>query len=197
MKEDHILLTIAAFVVFLLFSVGCKPKRLVAENALTERVVSHADSSAFWELKENLHAMEIQLAVLEGDLKSAREENINLRNESSGYVINYDTNTPVDSVTNRPAVQSEVFTIINSRYENSIRENETLHLESRKEIEMLTLQNSNLQLRVMSLHDENRELKEESSSRADFYNRFSIEWAVAGFVIILLTGQYFRRTLFK
>lgn len=197
MKGNNCMVIVAAFVILLLLTAGCKSKRLAAENVFTERVVLQRDSSAFWELRDSLQVVVSKLDILEGELKKSRVQNIDMRNETLEYKVDYDTNSPVDSITNRSAVQSELFTVTSSRIGNIISESEILHLESRKEIEMLTLQNSNLKLSVMSLQDENRELKEVFSSGDDYSRRYSIAAAIAGIVIVLLGGLSLGFNLFR
>ena len=156
----------------LLFSFGCKPQRIISEGVATENVVSESlvsqtDNSSLLQLKDSLRIMETQIAILESDLKRAREENINLRSETLMYEVNYDTNTTVDSVTKRPAVISEVYTVSKKLYEESVREYEVLLQEASIENRNLSTRNSNLKLINESLEKENLELMSERNSKSE------------------------------
>lgn len=174
------LITVLA-VCSLIFSFGCKPQRIVSE-----KVITHSDSSAVLLLKNSLNKKEIHIESLKSDLKRLRTENINLRSETATYQVNYDTNTPTDSISNRPAVISEVFTVNKNSYDKSIREYHKLLQEASIEIEGLTTANTNLKLIVRNLQDEKIEYLEENDQKGWFCGRVIVWVGVFVGVIILL-----------
>ena len=176
MKLKHFLLFFSISCV-LLFSFGCKPQRIISEGVVSENmvsqsmvsesIVSQTDNSSLLQLKDSLRIMETQIAILESDLKRSREENINLRSETLMYEVNYDTNTTVDSITKRPAVIKEVYTVSKKLYEESVREYEILLQEASVENRNLSIKNSNLKLINESLEKENLELMSERNSKSE------------------------------
>ena len=161
----------------LFFSFGCKPQRIISEGVVSENmvsqsmvsesIVSQTDNSSVLQLKDSLRIMATQIAILESDLKRAREENINLRSETLMYEVNYDTNTTVDSITKRPAVIKEVYTVSKKLYEESVSEYEIMLQEASIEIRSLSTRNSNLKLINESLEKENLELMSERNSKSE------------------------------
>lgn len=145
------------FLTSLLF--GCKP-----QNILTEKVTTQTDNSSVMKLKDSLQIKNIEFSILQSDLQRAKEENISLRNETTRYEVNYDTNTPTDSITNRPAVIREVLTVNKSIYEESVREYKILLQEANIENINLSTRNSNLELSVENLLTENKTIKDEYKS---------------------------------
>ena len=190
----------------ILFSFGCKPQRIVSENVFTESKVSQTDNSSVLQLKDSLRIMATQIAILESDLKRAREENINLRSETLMYEVNYDTNTTVDSITKRPAVISEVYTVSNKLYEESVREYEVLLQEASIENRNLSTRNSNLKLINESLEKENLELMSErnsksesnsmskSNSMSECNSKFGFKYKIIiSIVILIIVIKYMRK----
>lgn len=171
MRRNNFFLIIVVMTTCMFLQTGCKPKRIIAE-----RVVSQTDSFSVLQLKDSLYIKEIQLAIMESDLKRARAENINLKSETSRYEVSYDTNTKVDSFTNRAAVISEVFTINKNLYEQSVREQEILLREVRVENE--SLRKNNIDLQMIE--------KRETSSETGFVQRSFNAGFIVGMLLVLL-----------
>ena len=70
---------------------------------------------------------------------------------------------PVIPETGKPPISSEVITESKRFLENTIKELETINLEYRKEVEALSVKNSNLELTVESLKEENKELLDKTT----------------------------------
>jgi hypothetical protein len=194
----------------LLFSFGCKPQRIISEGVVSENmvsqsmvsesIVSQTDNSSVLQLKDSLRIMETQIAFLESDLKRAREENFNLRSETLMYEVNYDTNTTVDSITKRPAVIREVYTVSKKLYEETVREYKTLLQEASIEIKNISTRNSNLKLINESLEKENLELmsernsKSESSSMSKSNSKSGFKYKIIiAVVILIIVIKYVRK----
>ncbi|MDD4778057.1 MAG: hypothetical protein PHV53_07190 [Fermentimonas sp.] len=177
--QVNTLITVFA-VCSLIFSLGCKPQRVVSE-----KVITHSDSSAVLLLKDSLHKKDLLIANLKSDLKLIKTENINLQNETATYQINYDTSTPTDSISNRPAVISEVFTVSKSIYDKSIKEYQMLLQEASIEIDGLTTANSNLKQVVSNLQDEKSEYLSESDQKGWFGGKAKFIPHIATLLIFL------------
>ena len=138
--------------------------------------------------------MATQIAILESDLKRAREENIILRSETLMYEVNYDTNTDVDSITKRPAVISEVYTVSKKLYEESVREYEVLLQEASIENRNLSIKNSNLKLINESLEKENSELMSERKSISERTSESGFKYKIIiAVVILVIVIRYVRK----
>ncbi len=150
----------------LLLIVGCKPNQIV-----TEKISAQSDSSAVVLLENEISQKEIIIAALQSDLTRFKEENLNLMNEVSIHQIKYDTSQPIDSETHNPPISTEIITTSNTQLEKSLKEYELLLREASIENKNLTTQNSNLQLTVESLINENETLKTKtpSQSRLNYY----------------------------
>lgn len=150
----------------LLLIVGCKPNQIV-----TEKISAQSDSSAVVLLENEISQKEIIIAALQSDLTRFKEENLNLMNEVSIHQIKYDTSQPIDSETHKPPISTEIITTSNTQLEKSLKEYELLLREASIENKNLTTQNSNLQLTVESLINENETLKTKtpSQSRLNYY----------------------------
>lgn len=179
----------------LLLSYSCKPQKVI-----TESIVTQSNDSTILQLKDSLRIMATQIAFLESDLKRAREENINLRSETLMYEVNYDTNTTVDSITKRPAVIREVYTVSKKLYEETVREYEILLREASIEIRNLSTINSNLKLINESLEKENLELmsernsKSESSSMSKSNSKSGFKYKIIiAVVILIIVIKYVRK----
>lgn len=137
------------------FATGCKPKQIIQEKIITK-----VDSTAIYSLQEQILSKDISIENLQRELSKTREENSRLQEFIYKHEINYDTNLPVIPETGKPPVLSEVITESKRFLENTIKELETINLEYRNEIKSLSLKNSNLELTVEALKEENRILKE-------------------------------------
>mgnify|MGYP000891193513 FL=1 len=183
MKKTSIHRIIAAALVIAILQLltGCKSNQLI-----TEKVVTKIDSTAVWNLEEGLHKKELQITLLETDLKRTKDENINLRSEISKHEIHYDTTAPVDASTGRPPVSSEITTINKSWIEKTMKEYETLIQQTSTENETLSTENTNLQLTVKTLVNENKELKEKTTGGGSTKFRLFSIGLMAGILLSLL-----------
>ncbi len=175
-----IIAAVALVITILQLLLGCKPNQLI-----TEKIITEIDSTAVWNLEKELHKKEIRISLLETDLKRAKIENINLRNEISKHEIYYDTTAPVDSATGRPPVSSEIITISKSWIEKTMKEYETLIQEASTENENLTTENNNLQLTVKTLVNENKELKEKTTGTGS--TKFRLLFFIGLIISILMS----------
>ena len=137
------------------FATGCKPKQIIQEKIITK-----VDSSAVFSLQEQILSKSLSIENLQRELNKAREENNKLQEFIYKYEIYYDTSLPVIPETGKPPISSEVITESKRFLENTIKELETINLEYRNEVNSLSLKNSNLELTVKALKEENRILKE-------------------------------------
>ncbi|OJV90989.1 MAG: hypothetical protein BGO34_22145 [Bacteroidia bacterium 44-10] len=177
----HRIIAAALVIAILQLLAACKPNQLI-----TEKVITKIDSTAVWNLEKEIHRREIQITLLETDLKRAKDENINLRNEISKHEIYYDTNAPVDTATGRPPVSSEIITINKSWIEKTIKEYETLIQQTSTENETLTTENANLHLTVETLVNENKELNEKTTSAGSTKFLLFLAGLMAGILLSLL-----------
>lgn len=167
----------------LLLSYSCKPQKVI-----TESIVTQSNDSTILQLKDSLHIREMQVATLESELKSARRENINLRSETVRYEINYDTGTAVDSITKRPVVKSESYTVNKTLYEERLQEFKSLLKKSLIENRNLADLNSKLKLHNERLKSENMQLKKVGSDRLEIKKKIVIAILVLFFAIIYRTN---------
>ena len=169
---------------------GCKPNQLI-----TEKVITKIDSTAVWNLEKELHKKELRITLLETDLKRTKDENINLRNEVSKHEIHYDTTAPVDTATGRPPVSAEIITISKSWMEKTIKEYETLIQQASTQNETLTTENTNLQLTVKTLINENKELKEKTTTTGSTKFRLFFAGSITGIFLSIFAYFVFRKLL--
>lgn len=181
-STKHRIIAAALVIAILQLLSGCKPNQLV-----TEKVITKIDSTAVWNLEKELYNRELRITLLETDLKRAKDENINLRNEISKHEIYYDTSAPVDTATGRPPVSSEITTINKSWIEKTMKESETLIQQTSTENETLTTENINLQLTVKTLVNENKELKDKITASVSTKFRLFFIGLMAGILLSLLT----------
>ena len=178
----HKIIAAASVIAMLQLLSACKPNQLI-----TEKVITKIDSTAVWNLEKELHKKELRITLLEIDLKRTKDENLNLRSEISKHEIHYDTAAPVDTSTGRPRVSAEIITITKSWMEKTIKEYETLIQHTSTENETLTTENTNLQLTVKTLVNENRELKEKTTAAGSAKSRLFSIGLMAGILLSLLT----------
>ncbi|OJV74669.1 MAG: hypothetical protein BGO34_00025 [Bacteroidia bacterium 44-10] len=187
-STKHRIIAAALVIAILQLLSGCKPNQLV-----TEKVITKIDSTAVWNLEKELHKKEIQITLLETDLKRAKDENINLSSEISKHEIHYDTSAPVDTATGRPPVSSEIISISKSWMEKTIKEYETLIQQTSTENETLITENTNLQLMVKTLVNENKELKEKTTAAGSTKFRLFFFGLMAGILPCLIIYFVFQR----
>ena len=180
-STKHRIIAAASVITILQLLSACKPNQLI-----TEKVITRIDSTAVWNLEKELYKKELQITLLEIDLKRTKDENINLRNEVSKHEIHYDTTAPVDTATGRPPVSVEIITISKSWMEKTIKEYENLIQQTSAVNETLTTENTNLQLTVKTLVDENKELKEKTTAAGITRSRLFSIGLMAGILLTLL-----------
>lgn len=167
-------------ILFLLLLFSCKPKQIIQE-----RVVTKVDSTAIVSLQQQVSARNIVIEMMRSEIEAAREENVRLQGEVSKHEINYDTEAPVSPETGKYPIASEVITESRTTLEKSIKEFEILKQEYRKEAEALTQKNSNLELTIESLRDENRELKAKITPTTGFNFRLFFTGMGVGVVLMI------------
>lgn len=177
----HRIIVAASVIAILQLLSACKPSQLI-----TERIITKTDSAAVWNLEKELHKKELRITLLETDLKRTKDENLNLRSEILKHEIHYDTTAPVDTSTGRPPVSAEIITITKSWMNRTIKEYENLIQQTSTENETLTTENTNLQLTVKTLVDENRELKEKTTAAGSIRSRLFSIGLMVGILLTLL-----------
>lgn len=185
--DYKIISTIILFSLLLLFS-ACKHHQVVTGNVATK-----IDSTTVWYLKEELNKREVRIDLLQTDLQRIKDENVNLRNEISKHEIYYDTKHPVDSTTGKPPVSSEIITNSRSWFEKLTNEYDVLLQESRKENKNLTRKNSNLQLTIENLINENKKITEQSTPSSTLKIKRFIIGVVIGILLSILVHLTFRK----
>ena len=185
----RIIVAVSVIAILQLLS-GCKSNQLI-----TEKVITKIDSTAVWNLEKELHKKELRITLLETDLKRTKDENINLRNEVSKHEIHYDTTAPVDTSTGRPPVSAEIITISKSWMEKTIKEYETLIQQASTQNETLTTENTNLQLTVKTLINENKELKEKTTTTGSTKFRLFFAGSITGIFLSIFAYFVFRKLL--
>lgn len=139
--------------IILSFLSGCGSKKTI-----TEKIVTKLDSTAILSLQAELSVKSKTIEWLQTDLERMKEENTRLLSESSSHTINYDTSAPVNPATGEYPKSSETKTESKYLLENTLKEMETLKQEHRKEVETLEQINSNLEMAVQALRQENSDL---------------------------------------
>ena len=167
-------------ILIILLLIGCKPKQIIQE-----RVVTKVDSTAVLSLQQQVSARNIVIEMMRSEIEATREENVRLQGEVSKHEINYDTEAPVSPETGKYPIASEVITESRTTLEKSIKEFEILKQEYRKEAEALTQKNSNLELTIESLRDENRELKAKITPTTGFNFRLFFTGMGVGVVLMI------------
>lgn len=179
-KKRHLWAAILLLLLIAFFATGCKPSQII-----TEKVVREVDSTAILKLQSKVDFQEKTIESLTTDLKRVREENVRLQGEVSKHEINYNTEAPVSPETGKYPIASEVITESRTMLEKSIKEFEILKQEYRKEAEALTQKNSNLELTIESLRDENRELRAKITPTTGFNFRLFISGMGVGVVLMI------------
>ena len=167
-------------ILIILLLVGCKPKQIIQE-----RVVTKVDSTAVLSLQHQVSARNIVIEMMRSEIEATREENVRLQGEVSKHEINYNTEAPVSPETGKYPIASEVITESRTMLEKSIKEFEMLKQEYRKEAEALTQKNSNLELTIESLRDENRELTAKITPTTGFNFRLFFTGMGVGVVLMI------------
>lgn len=162
------------------FATGCKPKQISKETYEVK-----TDSSAIYSLQEQISAKNLSIENLQRELNKTREENNKLQESIYKYEIYYDTSLPVIPETGKPPISAEITTESKKYLENTIKELEITNLEYRKEVEGLSVKNSNLDLMVKSLKEENKELESKITPTTGFNFRLFFSGVASGIIIMI------------
>lgn len=171
------------------FATGCKPKQIIQEKIITK-----VDSTAVFSLQEQILSKNLIIEFLQMELNKSREENSKLQEFIYKHEIYYDTSLPVIPETGKPPISSEVITESKRFLENTIKELETINLEYRNEVNSLSLKNSNLELTVKALKEENRILKEKVIPTGGSKFRSFLWGIVIGAVLLLVVLILIKRS---
>lgn len=153
---------------------GCKPKQVV-----NEQYVAVTDSTAVFQLSDSLQIKEWQMSVLRTHLNRFIEENFNLESKMWQKEIYYDTSAKFDSVSGKHPVLSEIVsTNIITLEKSSINHEALMNVDSIVGIKVSEL-NSNIDLKVEMLVDENKSIETEP-----VYN-FSMRYILVCIVVVL------------
>lgn len=157
--------------------VSCKPKQII-----NDRYITLVDSTSIVTLKEVIAHQWSEIDRLKTTTERLREENTTLLDETQQHEINYDTGGVITD--GKYPISSETITTSKSILERTIKEQENIILEYKKEINSVIQKNTNLQYTVESLRNEVKELK---SKTAPSFSFKSFMWGV-GVGFILLTA---------
>ena len=169
MKKIIIILIAVAFI-------GCKPKQIIQEHYITT-----VDSTSIVTLKEVIAHQWSEIDRLKTTTERLREENTTLLNETQQHEINYDTDGIITD--GKYPISSETITTSKSILERTIKEQENIILEYKKEINSVTLKNLNLEYTTESLRDEVKELK--SKTTPAFHFKSFLAGIVVGFILLI------------
>ena len=185
-KREIFWIAVMILFLFIFFLTGCGTKKTV-----TEKFVKEIDSTAVVSLQTELFVKNKIIENLQTDLERTREENTRLLSESSSHTINYDTNAPVNPETGEYPKASETKTESKYLVEKTLKDMETLKQEHRKEVETLETLNSNLELTVEMLKQENSDLKTKS---VPGFNLKSFLWGMmTGAALLILLLLFLKR----
>ncbi len=169
MKKIIIILIAVAFV-------SCKPKQII-----NDRYITTVDSTSILTLKEVIAHQWSEIDRLKTTTQRLREENTTLLNETQQHEINYDTSGAITD--GKYPISSETITTSKSILEKTIKEQENIILEYKKEINSVTLKNSNLEYTTELLRNEVKELK--SKTVPAFHFKSFLGGIVAGFILLI------------
>lgn len=171
-----------------LLLISCKPKQVI-----TEKISTMSDSSAFVLLENEVSQKEIQIISLQSELNRFEEENLILRSEVSTHEINYDTTQPINPVTQKPPISSEIITKSNSQLEKTLNQYEVLLREASIENTHLTTKNINLQLIVEAMKEENKTLKSKSNPGTQLTSKLFLTGIISGIMICVISIMIIRK----
>lgn len=170
MKKIIIILLVAfAFI-------SCKPKQII-----NDRYITTVDSTSIVTLKEVIAHQWNEIDRLKTTTERLREENTTLLNETQQHEINYDTSGAITD--GKYPISSETITTSKSILERTIKEQENIIQEYKKEINSVTLKNLNLEYTTESLRDEVKELK--SKTTPAFHFKSFLAGIVVGFILLI------------
>lgn len=155
---------------------SCKPKQII-----NDRYISTVDSTSILTLKEVIAHQWQEMDRLKTTTQRLREENSTLLNETHQHEINYDTGGVITG--GKYPISSETITTSKSVLERTIKEQDNIIQEYKKEINSVTQKNSNLEYTAESLRNEVKELK---SKTVPIFSFKSFIWGVGvGFALLL------------
>ena len=169
MKKIIIILIAVAFV-------SCKPKQII-----NDRYITTVDSTSILTLKEVIAHQWSEIDRLKTTTERLREENTTLLNETQQHEINYDTSGAITD--GKYPISSETITTSKSVLERTIKEQENIIQEYKKEINSVTLKNLNLEYTIESLRNEVKELK--SKTTPAFHFKSFLAGIVVGFILLI------------
>lgn len=156
--------------------VSCKPKQII-----NDRYITLVDSTSIVTLKEVIAHQWSEIDRLKTTTERLREENTTLLDETQQHEINYDTGGVITD--GKYPISSETITTSKSILERTIKEQENIILEYKKEINSVTQKNTNLEYTVESLRNEVKELKSKTVPSFSFK---SFLWGVGvGFLLLI------------
>lgn len=167
--------TILIFSLVIAILPSCKPKQTIQD-----RYISTVDSTSVLTLKEVIAHQWSEIDRLKTTTQRLREENSTLLSETQQHEINYDTGGVIND--GKYPISSETITTSKSVLEITIKEQENIIQEYKKEINSVTLKNSNLEYTVESLRNEVKELK--SKTVPSFSFKSFLAGIVVGFIIM-------------
>ncbi len=156
--------------------VSCKPKQII-----NDRYITLVDSTSILTLKEVIAHQWSEIDRLKTTTERLREENSTLLNETQQHEINYDTGGVITD--GKDPISSETITTSKSILERTIKEQENIILEYKKEINSVTQKNSNLEYTTESLRNEVKELK--SKTTPAFHFKSFLAGIVVGFILLI------------
>ena len=163
--------------------IGCKPKQVIQD-----RYITTVDSTSILTLKEVIAHQWSEIDRLKTTTERLREENTTLLNETQQHEIKYDTSGVITD--GKYPISSETITTSKSILERTIKEQENIILEYKKEINSVTLKNSNLEYTTESLRNEVKELK--SKTTPAFHSKSFLAGIVVGFIIMIALLLFWR-----
>lgn len=167
---------ISLLALFVILFIGCKPKQII-----NDRYTTTVDSTSIVTLKEVIAHQWSEIDRLKTTTERLREENTTLLNETQQHEINYDTGGAI--VDGKYPISSETITTSKSILERTIKEQESIILEYKKEINSATQKNSNLEYTTESLRNEVKELKSKTVPSFSFK---SFLWGIGvGFILLI------------
>ena len=163
--------------------IGCKPKQVI-----NDRYIITVDSTSILTLKEVIAHQWSEIDRLKTTTEQLREKNTTLLNETQQHEINYDISGAITD--GKYPISSETITTSKSILERTIKEQENIIQEYKKEINIVTIKNSNLEYTTESLRNEVKELK--SKTVPSFSFKSFLAGIVAGFIILILLMLIFK-----
>ena len=163
---------------------GCKPKQVV-----NEQYVAVTDSTAVFQLSDSIQIKEWQMSVLRTHLNRFIEENFNLESKTWQKEIYYDTSAKIDSVSGKHPVLSEIVsTNIITLEKSSINHEALMSVDSIVGIKISEL-NSNIDLKVEKLVDENKSVETITLSKTSMKYKWVVLLIIL-FIVLILKYNY-------